>query len=244
MISLKYFFVTLLICFLVIPSKSQNIPGYLGKRFIIHGTFLTRSSLNNPTKDKTSGITSFNKTIGLDLEVCINNRSSVLISLQRYSTIMDYRFTNGVEETDFKNLLENIYGLIDVNSTSIEYRKYRNVASPLGSYFGIILEHKNINFSRSKSLITAYSYGNEEIVSAALENSLISAGISVGKQKIFFNRLAVSAGANFLFPIQFRKMGWFRPMIEEGNYIESYNLYRRLFFHDLANFKASAGFLF
>ncbi len=244
MISFKNLFIILLIYFSVIPVLSQNIPGYLGKRFIVHGTFLTRSSLNEPTKDKTSGITSFNKTLGLGLEVCINNRSSVLISLQKYSTIMDYRFTNGVEEIDFKNLLENIYGLIEVNSTSIEYRKYRNVASPLGSYFGVILEHKNINFTRSESLTTSYSYGNERIVSATLENSLISAGISIGKQKVFFNRLAVSAGANFLFPIQFRKMGWFRPMIEEGNYIESYNLYRRLFFHDLANFKASVGFLF
>lgn len=201
---------------------------------------MTRYSLKHPTNDGSKGLLSFNNQIGVGIEYALTKRYSLIAMFNSYSTSKNYENATELYEVIQTIYLDDLLAELDVNSFTAEYRNYPTSLAPYGTYLGLILNYKIIDLIQPEAISNLppnYRPFNQS------PYSLVSAGISAGKQRIFFNILSVSGGINILIPLEINKMGWFRESDEEGKYQESFDIYKRILNHDLINLRLSIGLL-
>lgn len=221
-------------------SLAQKAPGYMGKRFNIHGMIQAKNSFLNPTEDGSEGLFKFNKQFGLGAEYAINKRSSMIVSYNTFTTSKSYEDIYYDINSSVDINLNDVFAKLDANSYSFEYRRYPNSLAPMGGFIGYIINYKTIDLTQPEILKLLPL---EERPFNQSPYSLVSLGLSMGKQRIFFNCLVISGSINFLLPVEFGKMGYLSSRGSEEKYNESPDVYRRILNHDLVNLKMGVGLL-
>jgi len=218
---------------------SQKAPGYLGKRLSLGVNFQVSPALINPNNNRNTGFFKFNTQLGATIEYATNRHASILAHYQSYNTKKEY---NDFQIIDLQNNYSGgtFYGDLKVTSFGFEYRTYSESIAPQGFYSGIGLSYKKIDLTQP------IIFSIPSIINSPKDESpysLLSLGFSMGKQRIYFNRLIISTGVNFMIPLELGKLELFE---ESGNiyaYKESGDIYKRVALHDLFNFKIGARLL-
>jgi hypothetical protein len=223
-----------------ILGYSQKAPGYLGNRLSLGGNFQISPALVGPNKNENKGFLKFNTQVGASLEFVTNRNSSILAHYQIYDTKKEYDnfiLQNGV---GFPIAIDDLFAKLKVTSFAVEFRRYSNSIAPYGLYTGIGLSYKMIDLIQPPILRNQFG---TNIPKNDSPYSLISLGITVGKQRIYFNRLIVSTGVSINIPLEFSKINLFRDNEDPLRYNESDEVYNRIVLHDLINFKVGARLL-
>ena len=164
----------------------------------------------------------------------------MIATFQTYTTSKSYEEEFYSPDYSVYINMNEVYAKLNTNSFSLEYRKYPFSLAPMGGFIGYIINYKTIDLRQPKQL---KSLPSSERPFNQSPYSLVSLGLSLGKQRIFFNCLAVSGSVNFLLPLELGKMGYFRNLNSDKRYNESYEVYRRILNHDMFNLKMSVGLL-
>lgn len=234
---------TLLVFFVGISifGYSQKAPGYLGNRFSLGGNFQVSPALLNPNDNGNKGFFKFNSQFGITAEYATNRHASILFHYQKYSTKKDYD-----EEIVFFDLNNNYYdnntlfGDLDVTSYGFELRSYSESIAPYGFYVGFGLNYKIIELTQP----TAFS--SPSLVNRPQNDSpysMFNLNLTLGKQRIYLNKIIVSTGVNIGIPLEFGKLNLFDVTTDDFNYDESGPIHKRIALHDLFNFKIGIRYL-
>jgi hypothetical protein len=225
---------------------SQRAPGYLGKRLNLGVNFQASPALSNPNINGNSGFFKFNTQFGATIEYATNRHASILAHYQTYTTKKGYGNLQQLMAQSYGYSSATFYGHLKATSFGFEYRIYSGSIAPQGFYTGVGLNYKKIDLTQPAffSLPTTPLIGGTSLVPKnESPYSLLSFGISMGKQRIYFNRLIISTGVNFMIPLEIGKLGLFENPSNGYFYKESVEIYKRIASHDLVNFKIGARLL-
>ncbi|MBR9830607.1 hypothetical protein GYB57_00540 [bacterium] len=234
---------TLLVFFVGISifGYGQKAPGYLGKRLSIGGNFQLSPAILNPNNNGNKGLFKFNTQFGVTAEYATNRHASILLHYQTYSTLKDYD-----EEVVFFDLNNNYYdnsklfGDLKVASYGFELRSYSESIAPYGYYLGIGLNYKVIELTQPMA------FSSTTLVNRPQNDSpytMINLNLTLGKQRIYLNKIIVSTGINIGIPLEFSKLNLLSTLEDDFTYNESDHVQKRIVLHDLLNFKIGVRYL-
>ncbi len=237
--------IQLIIAFLLIANTStfaQKAPGYMGKRLSVGGSGQFMSAFRGPNKNGESGFISFNDQYSIDLEYATQRKASLKFSYGFFKTQKDYK---KLIENDFNGDYEIPYNVkteLNVQTISLEYRMFRTSIAPYGRYLGVFANYKSIQLNQDKYFETLE-------ISKRLQYdnpiTLLSIGISFGKQRIFFDRIVVDYGISAMLPLSLGKLPLPLLKVNRSNVKDHENEYsvQRAVFHDYFNFKFGLRYL-
>jgi hypothetical protein len=164
---------TALLSLCLLGSLSAQVPGYLGKRFLLNVNYAAFPAIFQPATVRQTGNIGLNQQIGGELEFVAGRRISVVAGY-RYLHMGEER---GVSGYRFNNI-----------SAGIKIFGHNSIA-PLGTF------HK-LEFGVAPGSIVNYSSVNQEITKIGNVTGL-SFIYTFGFNRILFNRWVISGGMQY-----------------------------------------------
>lgn len=223
-----------------ISTFAQKAPGYMGKRWSVGGSIQFMSAFRGPNKNGKSGFFSLNDQYSIDIEYATQRKAAWKFSYGFYKTLKDYKKVEEYDLNDDYYIPSAITSELDVKSFSLEYRMYHSSIAPYGKYLGVFANYKSIQLNQNEYLKT---FEKSKQLKYDDPITLVSIGVSFGKQRIFFDRIVLDYGIHAILPLSFGKL----PLLlidhsvtedHENNYSA-----QRAIFHDYFNFKFGLRYL-
>lgn len=235
-----------LLCVLFFSSAGFSQAGYMGKRFIITYYSLYFPAFKQPSFRSTQGF-KMNVTKALGVDIAMTERKSICVAAQYILTGISYQNPPGFNY----NYIMHDEGSIPVKLSVIQYslglKKFtRKSFAPIGFYMKweaffqqYTIKYDPVGFyTPCTSYYSSCQYEPLEAGSGIVKLNGIGSAFSVGKQRIFLDKIVVDYGVRVSLssPLPYR----FENMVERSMVAKAYD---RVLNNQLLNVKLGIGFL-
>lgn len=241
-------------CCLILLSLCSGlqaqIPGYLGKRISLEGSFQSIPALNGPTAKNLSFGFGGSEVLALNWRVAAIGAYAISRDRQVYLSAGFFKTgANGANSTDFINpdgsLEYRNYGLfytLNCKTVSIGTRRFRTnkgAIAPFGRYNGWSL---NATFAKGE-INASYSSGDPRAVGDLdPQASFWTLGYEFGQNIIVKDFLQLSIGGKLNIPLQFNRYIRNDGFKDNEDWFKQ-SVFERLALHGLVSFNLGIGFI-
>lgn len=257
----KKLYVSFAFCALSFLSKAQ-IPGYLGKRLVIHAnvnSMLTLAGVNAANHGfgerygEGKNLFALSNRFGLTGEYAVSRKHSISLGVTTSKTGLTL---NNIKTLSSNTLEDDRYDehylFYNLKSVGGElawawYKTDKGALAPMGKHFSFSIWTNMINgkILDKKTYYYNPSINTHGLLSIDPKFVLYGIGISSQENYIFFDKLVLNIGWTIRFPLNSGIIAILREEAPTTSNQDLYNLgaHKRMLYHDLFTMKVDFGYL-